>query len=87
MNLGHKAKGHLLFLLLDISGKAVTIAVTPTMITTNDGAKRRFPPVRRQCYFEEEIDLLHFPPEEGYRFVHQYLTVQVGLGFGVRPLL
>ena len=48
----------------------MTIAVTPTLISTNAGAKRRFPPVRRQCYFEEEIKLLHFPPDEGYRCVN-----------------
>ena len=56
-------------------GKAVTIAVTPTLINTNAGAKRRFPPVRRQCYFEEEIQLLHFPPDEGYRYEQCCSTV------------
>jgi len=51
-----------------ILGKAVTIAVTPTLIATNNGARRRFQPVRRQCYFEDEIMLLHFPHSEGYRY-------------------
>ncbi len=51
------------------SGLDVTVAVTPTLISTNAGAKRRFEPVRRQCYFEDEIILEHFPPQEGYRLV------------------
>jgi hypothetical protein len=33
----------------------VVIAITPTLTTTSSGARRRFEPVRRQCYFEEEI--------------------------------
>jgi hypothetical protein len=49
-------------------GQTVIIAITPTLITTNAGAKRRFDPVRRQCYFEDEIELIHFPPVEGYRY-------------------
>jgi hypothetical protein len=24
--------------------------------------------VRRQCYFEDEISLFHFPVDDGYRF-------------------
>jgi hypothetical protein len=50
-----------------LAGQHVTIAVTPTLMSTTAGAKRRFVPVRRQCYFEEEIKLAHFPPQEGYR--------------------
>ena len=49
-------------------GQDVQIAITPTLISTNEGAKRRFIPVRRQCYFEDEITLSHFPVEDGYRF-------------------
>jgi hypothetical protein len=49
-------------------GQSVTISVTPTLISTNEGAKTRFDPIRRQCYFEDEITLRHFPVEESYRF-------------------
>ena len=48
-------------------GQSVVISVTPTLVSTNDGAKFRFDPVRRQCYFEEEIILSHFPVEDSYR--------------------
>jgi hypothetical protein len=41
--------------------------VTPTLIRTKKGAKRRFQPIRRQCYFEEEISLNHCPVEDSYR--------------------
>jgi len=44
------------------------VAVTPTLLYTNNGARRRFIPVRRQCYFEDEISLAHFPVEDGYRY-------------------
>jgi len=50
-------------------GQDIQIAVTPTLISTNKEAKRRFEPVRRQCYFEDEITLFHFPVEDGYRFI------------------
>jgi hypothetical protein len=49
------------------TGQDIQIAVTPTLIKTNAGAKRRFDPVRRQCYFEDEISLTHFPVEDSYR--------------------
>ena len=51
-----------------IIGSDYQIAVTPTLIRTKPGAKRRFSPVRRQCYFEDEIALKHFPVEDSYRF-------------------
>ena len=64
-------------------GQDVQIAVTPTLISTNKEAKRRFEPVRRQCYFEDEISLFHFPVEDGYRWVRRvlkltYLQLQQG---------
>ena len=53
---------------IDKLGQDVQIAVTPTIISTKKEAKRRFEPVPRQCYFEDEISLFHFPVEDGYRF-------------------
>jgi hypothetical protein len=41
--------------------------VTPSLVDTTAACKRRFPPVRRQCYFEDEVTLTHFPPELDYR--------------------
>jgi hypothetical protein len=52
-------------------GNDIQIAVTPTLTRTKKGAKRRFNPVRRQCYFEEEISLAHFPVEDSYRSAFQ----------------
>jgi hypothetical protein len=49
-------------------GQDGQIAITPTLISTNQGARKRFTPVRRQCYFEDEISLFHFPVEDGYRY-------------------
>ena len=57
------------------TGQDVQIAITPTLINTNAGAKRRFDPVRRQCYFEEEISLSHFPVEDSYRSVYKFLGI------------
>ena len=54
-------------------GQDVQIAVTPTLISTNKEAKRRFEPVRRQCYFEDEVNLPHFPVGDGYRCVNEVM--------------
>jgi hypothetical protein len=58
-------------------GQTVVIAITPTLTVTSSGAQRRFDPVRRQCYFEDEIELLHFPPIEGYRLEQNVIEVKV----------
>jgi len=49
------------------SGQASQIVVMPELIDTSYSAKRRFSPEERQCYFEEEMFLQHFPPEWSYR--------------------
>jgi hypothetical protein len=49
------------------TGQSVSVAVTPTLLDTTSICKRRFTPSERQCYFEDEILLQHFPPLEGYR--------------------
>ena len=69
-----KASGSLV-IVTSFKGNDATIAVTPTLISTTSGAKRRFEPTRRQCYFEEEIQLSHFPPQEGYRFAQNSETL------------
>jgi len=43
------------------------IAVTPTVMTTSHAARRRFRPRERTCYFQDEINLRHLPPENDYR--------------------
>lgn len=48
-------------------GQSMKIAVTPTLTSTSSSARRRFSPEQRHCYFEDEISLRHFPPENDYR--------------------
>ena len=48
-------------------GTDVSIAVTPTIISTKNNAKH-FDPVYRQCYFENEFDLQYLPYKDfGYQ--------------------
>jgi hypothetical protein len=49
------------------TGQASHIVVQPTLMNTTAAAKRRFTPVQRQCYFENEIQLLHFPTDNSFR--------------------
>ena len=49
------------------TGQASQIVVVPQLMNTSMAAKRRFTPVERQCYFEDEIFLRHFPPESSFR--------------------
>ena len=48
-------------------GQSVNIAITPSLIDTTKAVKRRFGPLERKCYFEDEIQLRHFPPDDDYR--------------------
>ncbi|TRY75809.1 hypothetical protein TCAL_07005 [Tigriopus californicus] len=50
------------------TGQSVQVAVSPTLIDTTQPCKRRFSPKKRQCYFQDEIDLRHFPHDQGYRY-------------------
>ena len=48
-------------------GTDVSIAVTPTILSTKNNAKR-FDPIYRQCYFEKEFDLQYLPYKDfGYQ--------------------
>ncbi len=49
-------------------GQSVEIGVTPALTHTTKACKRRFMPAARQCYFEDEIKLRHFPKELSYRY-------------------
>jgi hypothetical protein len=49
------------------TGQTNHIVVTPTLMNTTKAAKRRFSPEQRQCYFEDEIKLLHFPTQNSFR--------------------
>lgn len=49
------------------TGHSVQIAVTPFLINTTDQCRKRFSPEKRQCYFEDEISLRHFPRRDGFR--------------------
>lgn len=50
------------------TGQASYIVVVPTLMNTTLGAKRRFTPIQRQCYFEDEISLKHFPARNSFRY-------------------
>ena len=39
----------------------------PTLMSTTEGARSRFNPQERQCYFEDEITLKHLPHENSFR--------------------
>ena len=45
----------------------VKVAVTPTLISTSENAKRRFSPEDRGCYFKDELPLLYLP-SKFYRY-------------------
>ncbi len=49
-------------------GQHSYISVTPRLMTTSEGARKRFWPVDRQCYFEDEIQLKHLPNDYSYRY-------------------
>ena len=48
-------------------GQAIQISVIPTLLNITIGAKKRFTPIERQCYFDDEITLNHFPYWDDYR--------------------
>ncbi len=50
-------------------GQSLQVSVTPVITTTTSAARRRFLPIDRTCYFEDEISLRHFPRDEDYRSV------------------
>jgi len=50
------------------AGSMIDVAVTPTLVDTTSVAKRRFTPTSRQCYFQDEVCLRHFPESDSYRF-------------------
>ena len=50
-------------------GHSSFISVTTDLMNTTLGAKNRFKPEDRQCYFEEEITLNHLPHWNGFRYV------------------
>lgn len=58
-----------------VPGQALDIGVTPTLINTTDGAKRRFSPSQRLCYFEDEISLTHFPRDLSYRYIFGFFEL------------
>ena len=49
-------------------GQTNNIVVIPTLMSTTKGAKSRFNPEERQCYFEDEIALKHLPHENSFRY-------------------
>ena len=57
-----------------IPGQALHIGVKPTFINTTMGAKRRFTPTERMCYFNEEISLAHFIPGLSFRWAFECRT-------------
>ncbi len=52
-------------------GQALQVAITPVLTSSVDSIKRRFDPVGRQCYFEDEIEFTYLPA-----FGFRWVTVQ-----------
>ena len=50
------------------AGQSNLLVVTPTLMRTTESTKNRFSPEDRQCYFEDEIKLLHLPHINGFRY-------------------
>ena len=48
-------------------GQSNNIVVKPTLMSTTEGARSRFNPQERQCYFEDEITLKHLPHDNSFR--------------------
>jgi hypothetical protein len=44
------------------------LSISPTILRTTEKARTRFKPVDRDCYFNDEIQLIHLPPQEDYRY-------------------
>ena len=45
-------------------GADVQIAVNPTIIDIEETAKKRFQPLERECYTQEEFKFTHLPEED-----------------------
>ena len=48
-------------------GYSSVISVVPDLVNTTLGAKHRFKPKDRHCYFEDEVKLQHLIPENSFR--------------------
>ena len=49
-------------------GHTNNLVVSNILMNTTQSAKTRFSPLERDCYFEDEIVLQHFPPWMGVRY-------------------
>ena len=49
-------------------GQAVQVAITPVLTRTTESTRHRFDPKDRQCFFDDEVQLLHMPVDVGYRY-------------------
>ena len=50
-------------------GHTNNLVVSNILMNTTQSAKTRFSPLERDCYFEDEIVLQHFPPPMGVRYL------------------
>ena len=48
-------------------GKATEIVVVTTLVNTTEKVKTRFEPTDRKCYFDDEVELLHVTPKDGFK--------------------
>ena len=50
------------------TGQCNNLVVSSTLMNTTESVKSRFPPSDRNCYFEDEIQLLHLPHGNSFRY-------------------
>ena len=50
------------------TGQSNNLVVTATLMNTSEAVRNRFFPQQRNCYFEDEIQLLHLPQENSFRY-------------------
>ena len=50
------------------TGQCNNLVVSATLMNTSEAVRNRFSPQQRNCYFEDEIQLLHLPHENSFRY-------------------
>ena len=50
------------------TGQCNNLVVSATLMNTSEAVRNRFSPQQRNCYFEDEIQLLHLPQDNSFRY-------------------
>ena len=50
------------------TGQCNNLVVSATLMNTSEAVRNRFSPQQRNCYFEDEIQLLHLPHINSFRY-------------------